>query len=828
MDAFPEMATFAWHVASDSATYSRRALDLFGLDQAPDLDGFFDCLHPADRLRVEGEATSFLERGGSMSHEYRIVRPDGEVRHVFSHVTLNEQCQDGGPVVQGLMIDTTRERRLEAALSQSRAKTGILGFYEFDVASQTTQWSPELRRLLGCDTLRGKTRDRSATNARQLVHPEDAAMFQMAMDAALRRPGPYDLAFRILDKDGAVRFVRDRGEAHAPLDPDTGMVARATGTLTDMTYAEGPIEAHETAQDQFWSLIDTAPFGAYAVDADFRIVRMSKGGMAAFAGIDPLLGRDLSEVLHIMWPESFASEAVAHFRRTLSTGEPYRATPMVERRSDNRGVEAYDWGIDRVRLADGRFGVICHFYDLTSRVHYENELREKERRLSLAYEAADMGAWELDLASGATHWTPQLFRIFGVDDPTQDPNTLWQRAVHPDDAEAVERALAAAIEDDMPFDVDFRARMPDGETRYMVSKGELVRDDNGAPRVMIGVNYDVTTRKQAELAVHDSERRLRMIIDNTIAFVGVLTLDGILTEANQTALVAGDLERSQVLGKPFWETPWWSYDPQIAEGLRKAVERAACGEVVRHDAVVQMAEGRLITIDFMLAPIRDADGHIQMLVASGFDISEREEARTHVQSLMGEINHRTKNILTLVQIVARQTARNGAADFLERFEKRISALAAAQDLLVSSTSDHADLNDLAHAQLAHFEDMIGKRLHLSGPAVKLAPNAAQAIGMALHELATNAGKYGALSTGKGEVDLKWSLGRNDEGQRILRIDWQERGGPPVSAPERRGFGSTLIDQMARTSLDGDVTLDYAPAGLEWHFTCPVESLLLRR
>src|SRR5262249_15596710 len=131
-----------------------------------------------------------------------------------------------------------------------------------------------------------------------------------------------------------------------------------------------------------------------------------------------------------------------------------------------------------------------------------------------------------------------------------------------------------------------------------------------------------------------------------------------------------------------------------------------------------------------------------------------------------------------------------------------------------------EIEDLVRAQLAHFTDVIGSRVTVQGPKLLLRGAAAQAIGLALHELATNAGKYGALSTNTGRVDIHWGCDGDS-----LTMSWIERDGPPVSAPERRGFGTIVMKAMAERSLDGAVQLDYASSGLMWRLTCPAASAL---
>jgi two-component sensor histidine kinase len=189
---------------------------------------------------------------------------------------------------------------------------------------------------------------------------------------------------------------------------------------------------------------------------------------------------------------------------------------------------------------------------------------------------------------------------------------------------------------------------------------------------------------------------------------------------------------------------------------------------------------------------------------------------------MREVNHRAKNMLSLVQAIARQTAAREPEDFIGCFTERIQALAANQDLLIRNEWQGVDVEDLVRAQLAHFADLVGSRIAVHGPKLHLNAAAAQAIGLALHELATNAGKYGALSVDAGRVDVGWQF----EGG-TFAMSWTERNGPPVSPPERRGFGSTVIISMAKRTVDGEVELDYAPSGLTWHLRCRAANALER-
>ncbi len=202
------------------------------------------------------------------------------------------------------------------------------------------------------------------------------------------------------------------------------------------------------------------------------------------------------------------------------------------------------------------------------------------------------------------------------------------------------------------------------------------------------------------------------------------------------------------------------------------------------------------------------------------EITERKEREEKEHLLMREINHRAKNMLSVVDAIAHQTATRNPEDFIERFSERIQALSANQDLLVRNQWNGVEIEDLVRAQLAPFADLIGSRIGVQGPKLRLRAASAQAIGLALHELATNAGKYGALSTDRGRLDVCWGIDGD-----TFTMSWTERDGPPVSAPKRRGFGTIVMETMAERSVDGAVDLDYAPSGLIWHLACPAAKAL---
>jgi two-component sensor histidine kinase len=194
---------------------------------------------------------------------------------------------------------------------------------------------------------------------------------------------------------------------------------------------------------------------------------------------------------------------------------------------------------------------------------------------------------------------------------------------------------------------------------------------------------------------------------------------------------------------------------------------------------------------------------------------ERDERETHVRLIMRELSHRSKNLLAIVLAIARQTARHTSSfgDFESRFNSRIQALADAHDLLVEQQWSGALIDDLVRAQLAAFGM---EKVACHGPRIMLRAEAVQNVALALHELATNASKYGALSVPAGKVDIEWAPEEAPAGGRNLRLTWRESGGPPVTAPTQKGFGCFVLDRVTVNAL-GQGGLEFKPEGLVW--TC---------
>jgi two-component sensor histidine kinase/CheY-like chemotaxis protein len=201
-----------------------------------------------------------------------------------------------------------------------------------------------------------------------------------------------------------------------------------------------------------------------------------------------------------------------------------------------------------------------------------------------------------------------------------------------------------------------------------------------------------------------------------------------------------------------------------------------------------------------------------------------KKAEEQIRLLMNEVNHRSKNLLSVVTAIAQQTAAASPLEFTKKFSSRVQALAVNHDLLVKSQWRSIDATDLISGQLAHFGDLVGKRILFEGPPILVSSAAAQSIGMVVHELSTNTVKYGALSGEEGRIDIDWRIDSGGAGP-VFKLCWTERDGPPIIVPTHRGFGTTVVTKMVEMSLDGETILDYTPTGLIWRLACPLKNVM---
>ena len=344
----------------------------------------------------------------------------------------------------------------------------------------------------------------------------------------------------------------------------------------------------------------------------------------------------------------------------------------------------------------------------------------------------------------------------------------------------------------------------------------IIRQQRQALSDLAQVNLELEARvAERTRAIEAAERRFKATFENAGVGISIVDSDGKLMRVNDSLAKMLGYALEEMEGHPLDQFTH-PEDRALGEAAWDRLKTGAADEYDLEKRYIHK-DGATVWGHTTVSCVRHPDGRIAYLIKIIQDITARKLSDETRQLLTMEVNHRSKNLLTIVQVIARQTAARSPEDFVKTFGARLRALAANQDLLVKSEWQRIDLGELVRSQLEHFGAM-GDRLVLSGPSVMVPPSAAQALGMALHELATNAAKYGSLSNETGKVEISWTV----EGD-MFHMTWREVGGPEVTAPGSSGFGTTVLDTMTAASTSGDVNIDYAPDGVVWQLHCPLSA-----
>jgi PAS domain S-box-containing protein len=358
------------------------------------------------------------------------------------------------------------------------------------------------------------------------------------------------------------------------------------------------------------------------------------------------------------------------------------------------------------------------------------------------------------------------------------------------------------------------------------SLGRLIWAISGSVLLIYFLGHHVRQRHALTRANELLGREARETAAELAAIVSSSS-DAILSKSPQGIVTSWNEAAAQLLGYGASEIIGRSIREIIPEDRQAEEDRilASINEGVRienYETERIHKSGHVVEVSITVSPLHAGE---RLIGASSImhDIGLRKRRERHAALLLREVNHRSKNMLAIVQAVARQTAADDPEHFLSSFIDRLGAISANHDLLVESEWRGVDLGDLARAELAAVRELIGTRIHLGGPALRVTGAAGQAIGMAIHELATNSGKYGALSSHAGTVGLEWSIVGEGDGPR-LRLAWSETGGPAVSPPSRRGFGTVLIVDVPRSVLNATVDLEYPSSGVRWMVDAPLDTI----
>ena len=569
----------------------------------------------------------------------------------------------------------------------------------------------------------------------------------------------------------------------------------------------------ERVSDQYLRLfIDQAPVSIAMFDRGMRYLAVSDYWLRQHWISDRhIIGRSHYDVV----PEIPERWKVVH-QRGLA-GEFIREDEDAFERGDG-SIQYLRWEVRPWRTPDGVIGgIIITTEDVTARVVAERALEQSQADLKRAQGIGRIGSWKVNLRTGELIVSEETYQLLRLSRGMQLDYSNVLSIIHPEDAGRVDATWKACLKG-KSYDIEYRVLV--GQTaRWVHDRAEVDFGEDGTPLKAFGTLQDITDRKQAEIALSQSEQRLRLALDAADMGIWEWNVSAGTYEWNdQTYRMLGYEPQSFVPDYDAWARRVHPDDlPKLAAEAQQMMENP------REAIAEYRAFGPSNELRWLEARGRfecDGEGRPKRYYGVLMDVTERKRAEERDRILTAEVNHRAKNLLAVVQAVALQTARaDDPNEFAQNFNNRLAGLAASQDLLVQSHWQGVSVEELVRSQLSHFAGLIGQRILLNGGPAQLEASAAQALGMAIHELATNASKYGALSSASGIIQVSWEIEERDEQSRFS-MQWVEANGPTIKEPERRGFGHSILVDMAEYSLSATVNLTYPASGLRVAALCP--------
>jgi PAS domain S-box-containing protein len=460
--------------------------------------------------------------------------------------------------------------------------------------------------------------------------------------------------------------------------------------------------------------------------------------------------------------------------------------------------------------------------DITEQKKAELALAERNTQLELASKTARVGSYAIDFPTGLVNLSPGCASILGLPESTIEmPRDNGRKLVHSEDLAHFDASLEQAfLKKQREFFAQFRIiRADNGEVRWIEARSMIFYDQGGQPLRLMAVIIDFTERKLAEQTL--TERNAQLGLAGRAALVGSYTYDvnkGAMQISEGYAAIHGLPMGTTETSYNEWRTRVHPDDLERAEGARAhAFANGGKEDTAEYRIVLSTGEVRWIERRGWIS--YDENGRPERVVGVNIDVTGRKRAEERQRILLAELDHRVKNALATVSSVVSQTAvgSTSVANFVKALDGRLRSMATTHELLSFGQWQGVSLTELIRQELAPYATRHNTKI--SGPEVVLHPDAGQAIAMVLHELATNAAKYGALSTQEGMVSIQWNRRRNGHLPRLV-LEWQEFGGPPVVAPDKAGFGMSTIRDLIPYEFGGSVDVAFVSVGVQCRLELP--------
>lgn len=474
-------------------------------------------------------------------------------------------------------------------------------------------------------------------------------------------------------------------------------------------------------------------------------------------------------------------------------------------------------------------GLVVNFSDLTEKRQFEDRLSRSEERLRLALDAAKgVGAWDWDLVSDSIFADDTFAALFGIAPEvarTSPPISVYLNGIHPDDREAVAFEIERTVAEGGDYAQEYRAVGADGEIKWVFARGSCIKDASGRCTRFPGVVFDITDRKTVEDAWRASEARFEAIVNSIDQLIWSARPDGNHDYYNSRWYEYTGVPEGSTDGEG-WNGMFHPDDQERA--WARWLESLDSGTPYHIEYRLRHRSGQYRWVIGRAQPVRDAHGRIHRWYGTCTDIHDLKMAEEQRELITRELSHRIKNIFALIMSLVTLSARTApeAEPFANALRARIDALAHAHEFVrpgenpTLPDSAHQTVSGLFRALLAAYREADRDHIEIVGGDTTIGARSATTLALVFHELATNAIKYGALSSGAGRIRIHCSV--QDD---VLSIEWRETGGPMVShAPSKSGFGTTMSRRAASAQLDASIEHHWLPEGLKVAMRIPLRAL----
>ena len=777
-----------------------------------------------DRPIVFAAITEAIRSKSLFELEHRVRLADGSVGWVLSRAV--PILGENGGIVEwfGAASDITRRKDAEEKARQSEElrrialEGGGMGAWRWDLRERLIWGDPRFLDLWG-HSLSNEPHPLQLFTDR--MSPDGATEMETIVTNAIEAQEEFDGELEIISGPTAGRWVRWRGRA----DRENPWILH--GVSFDTTERRRTATALRESEERLALAFRTLPLGIAIVDATGETVT-ANDEMHRFLPTNRIPSRDPGRSGRwqcwksdgqIVQPDDFPAA------RALRGEGVFPGMQMLYH--DDTGAEIWTEVLSApLRNAESLIaGAITVVIDIDRLKRSEAAAQASEERLRQFGEASLDVLWIRD--ADTLQWiylTPAFETIYGLSREealTGDNYRNWQDLIVPDDR-AHATASISRVTDGERITFEYRIRRPvDGQTRWLRNTDFPMRDAAGRVTRIGGVGHDVTELKRVEAALRDSEDRLRTLIEGVPQLIWRSCADGRWTWASPQWLdyTGQTQEESHGLG---WRDVVHPDDHEATQ--RSWQEARPHGRLSVEYRVRRASDGAWRWHQTRSVPVRDApgsdgtEGPILEWLGTTTDIEDLKRLQGQQQVLVAELQHRTRNLLAVVRNVARRSI--DPSPGRDQYDERLSALGRVQGFLSRSPAYSVPLAEVVEAELVAAGDGTSDRVVVDGPAVELPGESVQAVALALHELATNAVKYGAIAQPTGRLSVTWRL-EDRNGGRQLVIDWHESGvAMPEGPPTRHGYGSELITQALPYQLGAETALQFTPDGVRCRVVLP--------